>query len=113
MTKHLHPKEIWFKPTASTTSLQDKSVLIVHPDGEEQPLHIQVKSADPNGPNAGMVALRVWQTWTDKVQFKPISASSRPPTSQIHVWEAFLDPALIDSLSPCNSGYDFFLHLNE
>jgi hypothetical protein len=102
----LSDQPAWVEPTDEIRALADKSVVII--EGNHRiPAKLRVRSADPQGANAGKCAVKAQQAmigntieWTD-------AGTTPPPTEQINAWEKFLNKAAITSIRENEEGPQF------
>jgi hypothetical protein len=82
MKQYLSKTAIWITPTKEQIALDEKSIVIVYPQGNIVEGNVSIQSADPHGTNAGKYSASIWAI--------PI------PTEPMRRWEKFLSLDVLD-----------------
>jgi hypothetical protein len=96
MKQYLSKTAIWSAPTKEQIALDEKSIIIVYPQGNVVEGNVSIQPADPHGTNVGKYSASIWSIsppedeWRDTGQLSQISAE------RIRRWEKFLSQDVLD-----------------
>lgn len=115
-SSHILDHPTWLESTPSLDALDEKTLLLLDPDGRRISLKLHVSPADPNGLYRGKVSVKVCRTWTDDIKFVNVTSGLQTPTSKIHARVEYLDAFAISQIRKASDKeyliYDYVLKLD-